>query len=141
MSQLLSLMKNGYRPSESSLQNSDAIMYEGNELDGRDAVVKQHFKNRKDLVSEIHRAEDILANYVSNPWGPAFYNQFDDFLPKRIALHVDTPGKQKWELPITDVERREGVASWYDQVAIGTLEIVEVPASNGAASNFYVKIR
>jgi len=119
-------------------------MYEGNDLDGRDALVRQNFKNRKDLVSEIHRAEDVLANYTSNPWGPAFYSQFDDLLPKRVAEHFDKPGKQKWELPITDVERHPGIspsASWYDQVAIGTLEIYEVPASNGAASNFYVSIK
>jgi len=116
---------------------------EDNDLDGRDASVRLRYKNRKDMVPQISRAEDQLAKYT-DPWGPAFYSRFDDLEPIRIARY-DTyvnniVGYRKWLLPVTVVEQHNGAAAWFDQLEAGNMEIREVPQENGE-SVIYIAIK
>lgn len=112
------------------------------ELDGRDPAVRQHFRNRKDMVTSVQKPEKQLADY-SDPWGPAFYSRFDDLPPVREAEYQafiqGEPGCRRWSLPATAVEHHFGAAAWYDQLDMGNVVITEVPLADGT-TEFWIKI-
>lgn len=105
-------------------------------LDGRDALVKEHFKNRKDLIPTIQTAESHVSQY-HDPWGPSPYSRFDDFMPIRLGTHVPIVDHEKlvrcehWSLPVTMVDRHEGAAAYYEQWSAGSLEITQTPRPDG----------
>lgn len=114
-------------------------MFDG-ELDGRDPLVRKHYRQRKEMVAKLEIAEVKLAGYT-DPWLPAFYSQFDDVMPGRAAYfdnRVDgIPGYRRWSIPVTEVVR---VVGGFDQISLGSLEIVETPNNDGT-SEITVAIR
>lgn len=113
------------------------------ELDGRDPLIRQHYKNRKDMVTKVSAAEEQLKDYT-DPWGKAFYSRFDDLEPIRVAEYEayvkGEPGCRKWKLPVTAVEHHTAAAAWYDQYSLGDVLITEVPTSDGG-SEYWISIK
>jgi hypothetical protein len=104
------------------------------ELDGRDAIVRKAYKNRKDMVTVVAKPDKVLEGYTE-PWAPAFYSRFDDLKPVREAdwdVYVDgIPGAKIWHLPVTEVHHHGDKASWFDQMDVGTVVIRQIPNDKG----------